>query len=48
MLAFEFGIPDGNPAAWIAPACAIWLAILGTALVGQDLGLREGAWDGAP
>ena len=46
MLAFEFGIPDGNPAAWLAPAAAIWLAILGTALLGQDLGLREGAWDG--
>ncbi len=42
MLAFEFGIPDGNPLAWIAPAAAIWAGILGTALLGQDLGLREG------
>lgn len=43
MLAFEFGIPDGNPFAWIAPALAIWVTILGTALLGQALGLREGA-----
>lgn len=45
MLAFEFGIPDGNLYAWMAPAAAIWLGILGTALLGQDLGLREGARD---
>lgn len=43
MLAFEFGISDGNPLAWLAPAAATWAAILGTALVGQALGLREGA-----
>jgi peptide/nickel transport system permease protein len=43
MLAFEFGIPDGNLFAWLAPAVAIWAAILGTALLGQDLGVQEGA-----
>ncbi len=46
MLAFEFGIPDGNVLAWLAPAVAIWAGILGTALLGQDLGLREGARNG--
>jgi peptide/nickel transport system permease protein len=46
MLAFEFGVPDGNPLAWLAPAAAIWAAILGTALVGQELGLQEGAQRG--
>ncbi|MDP2311866.1 MAG: hypothetical protein Q8P41_03110 [Pseudomonadota bacterium] len=46
MLAFEFGIPDGNLLAWMAPAAAIWAGILGTALLGQDLGLREGARHG--
>lgn len=43
MLAFEFGVADGNPWAWAAPAAALWLVVLATALVGQDLGLREGA-----
>jgi peptide/nickel transport system permease protein len=43
MLAFEFGIPDGNAFAWMAPALAIWAAVLGTALLGQDLGRAEGA-----
>ncbi len=43
MLAFEFGIPDGNVLAWVAPALAIWVAALGTALLGQELGLEEGA-----
>jgi len=46
MLAFEFGIPDGNPWAWAAPGLAVWAACLGAALLGQDLGLREGAADG--
>lgn len=43
MLAFELGIHDGNTWAWLAPAVAIAAAILGTALLGQDLGEREGA-----
>lgn len=45
MLAFEFD-GAGNPWAWLAPAAAIQLGILGTALLGQDLGLREGARHG--
>jgi peptide/nickel transport system permease protein len=45
MLAFEFD-GNGNVWAWLAPAAAIQLGILGTALVGQDLGLREGAGHG--
>lgn len=36
MLAFEFGVPDGNVLAWAAPAAAIWLAVLGTALVAEE------------
>lgn len=37
MLAFEFGIHDGNPLAVIAPTIAIWLAVLGTILAGEAL-----------
>lgn len=42
MLAFEFGVPDGNLYAWLAPAVAIWLGIGAAALLGQDVELREG------
>lgn len=41
MLAFEFGIHDGNPAAYLAPALAIWGTILGTVLLAESL--AEGA-----
>ena len=37
MLAFEFGIPDGNPLAWAAPALAIWVVIFGTVLLAGSL-----------
>jgi len=37
MLAFEFGIPDGNVMAWVAPALAIWVTILGTVLTASNL-----------
>ncbi len=40
MLAFEFGIPDGNPWAWIAPALAIWMTIGGTLLASEALAER--------
>lgn len=37
MLAFEFGVHGGNLWAWLAPALAIWLVILGTALTADGL-----------
>jgi ABC-type dipeptide/oligopeptide/nickel transport system permease subunit len=37
MLAFEFGISDGNPLAWLAPALAIWLTVLLTTLAAGSL-----------
>lgn len=46
MVAFEFGRPEGNPWAWLAPAIALWLAMLGILLAAEDLGRREGAEDG--
>jgi ABC-type dipeptide/oligopeptide/nickel transport system permease subunit len=39
MIAFEWGIRDGNPWATIAPALSIWAVILGCALLVE--GLRE-------
>jgi peptide/nickel transport system permease protein len=42
MLAFEFGNHAGNPWAWLAPAAAIWLAVLGAALLGESLGGADG------
>lgn len=42
MIAFEFGRPDGNPWAWLGPAAALWLAVLGVTLAAEDLGRREG------
>jgi len=39
MLAFEFGIHGGNPAAWAAPALAIWLTV--AAAIGVASTLRE-------
>ncbi|MFZ5475512.1 MAG: ABC transporter permease [Myxococcota bacterium] len=35
MLALEFGQYEGNAWAWIAPVAAIWIAMLGTTLVGE-------------
>ncbi|MFT5686887.1 MAG: peptide/nickel transport system permease protein [Myxococcota bacterium] len=37
MLAFEFGIQDGNLLAWLAPATAIWLTVLATTLAAGQL-----------
>lgn len=39
MLAFEFGVHDGNPWAWAAPALAIWLTL--AAAIGVASTLRE-------
>jgi ABC-type dipeptide/oligopeptide/nickel transport system permease subunit len=39
MIAFEWGIRDGNPWATLAPALSIWAVILGCALLVE--GLRE-------
>ena len=39
MLAFEFGIHDGNPLAVLAPAAALWLGVLG---LGLSSGVRRG------
>ena len=43
MLAFEFGVPDGNTWAWLAPALAIWLTITGSMLAGDALAERADA-----
>ncbi len=40
MLAFEFGISNGNALAWLVPAGAIWLTVVGIALTAE--GIREG------
>lgn len=40
MLAFEFGVPDGNTWAWLAPALAIWVTIFATSLAGEALAER--------
>ena len=37
MLAFEFGITDGNTLAWLAPALAIWATVLAATLLAQQL-----------
>lgn len=37
MLAFEFGVTDGNPWAWLAPAAAIWLTVAATLSVASSL-----------
>ena len=39
MLSFEFGVHDGNPAAWAAPALAIWLTV--AAAIGVASTLKE-------
>jgi len=43
MLAFEFGQRTGNPWGLWAPAFAIWLTVLSTALVGETLAERRRA-----
>jgi hypothetical protein len=40
MLAFEFGVPDGNPWAWLAPALAIWLTITASMMASGALAER--------
>lgn len=37
MLAFEFGVHDGNPWAWAAPALAIWATVAATQAVASGL-----------
>jgi len=37
MLAFEFGVMDGNPLAWLAPAAAIWLTVAASLSVASGL-----------
>lgn len=37
MLAFEFGVVEGNPLAWAAPALAIWGVILASTWAGGEL-----------
>ena len=37
MLAFEFGVHDGNPLAWAAPALAIWITAAATQAVASGL-----------
>lgn len=41
MVAFEFGRPDGNPFAWLAPALALWAAVVACTWLAEDLGRRE-------
>ncbi len=43
MVAFEFGRPDGNVLAWLAPALALWAAVVACTWLAEDLGRREAA-----
>ncbi len=43
MVAFEFGRPDGNLLAWLAPALALWAAVVACSWLAEDLGRREAA-----
>ena len=43
MLAFEFGVPEGNPLAWFAPAVAIWGVILSAVLASDALAEKRHA-----
>ncbi len=43
MLAFEFGVGDGNPLAWLAPALTLWATVLSTVLLADALGEAEHA-----
>lgn len=43
MIAFSFGRPDGNPAAWLPPAVAVWAVVLACTWLAEDLGRREAA-----
>ena len=42
MLAFEFGIQDGNPWASVAPALMVWATVWAANAVGGELGRAEG------
>lgn len=42
MLAFEFGVIDGNPWAWLAPALCLWLTAWGAAALAGEAGGERG------
>jgi ABC-type dipeptide/oligopeptide/nickel transport system permease subunit len=43
MLAFEFGVPDGNLFAWLSPAVAIWGVMFSAVLASDALAERRHA-----